>query len=156
LTRRAQDIADLFNCLHDGDIRAFTLLGQTLRLTVEIEYLAERILPGSDSVFVELEGVLGLRFVTWQRSTGGIPSVSMDASAALAGQLEILDAKARDGEVSVNLYQHDQTLNYAGGQLICSAKDVRLEDEAGGALTLAELKAAAEGYWADWASQTDK
>ena len=52
-----EDIRDIFSILHDGTISAWTGDKNLLTLTVDCEYLAERIDKSFDKFYVELINV---------------------------------------------------------------------------------------------------
>ena len=60
-----EDIRDIFSILHDGRISAWTGDRNLLTLTVECQYLAERIDKSFDRFYVELTHVDELFLSTW-------------------------------------------------------------------------------------------
>ena len=52
--RATEDIRDIFSIFHDGEISAWTGNKDLLTLTVDCEYLAERIDKSFDKFYVEL------------------------------------------------------------------------------------------------------
>lgn len=138
----AEQIQPIFNIFHDGSIAAGELAGGTLRLTIDIQYLAERIRPDYTSFKVTLHGVAGLSFTPW---TDGKSEPIDDPARILALDLEILSCN-RDGERLTILCSQHSSIGL-GGELALAASSASVADEGGREWSLDELAALATAYW---------
>jgi hypothetical protein len=137
-----ENIQSIFNIFHDGSIAAGELTDGTLRLSIDIQYLAERIHADYTSFEVTLHGVAGLSFTPW---TDGESAPIDDPDQILALDLEILSCN-RDGErLTILCSQHSSV--GPGGELALAAGSASVADEGNREYSLAELAALATAYW---------
>ena len=137
-----ENIQSIFNIFHDGSIVAGELADGTLRLSVDIHYLAERIRPNYASFAVTLHDVAGLSFTPW---TDGEADPIDDAAQIVSLDLEILSCN-RDGErLAIICGQHSSV--GPGGLLGFAAGGASVTDEGGREWLLDELASLASAYW---------
>jgi hypothetical protein len=142
----AENIQTLFAVFHDGSITAGDLVAGTLRLDIEIRYLAERINPGYTSFQVALHEVSELSFRPWDAN----PTPLHNPAQIFVSELEILDC-ASDGELlTITCNQADSEYDYGGGLLMLQASAASVLDEGGRGLSLAKLIDLATAYWEEW------
>ena len=141
----AEHLRTLFTVFHDGSITAADLVAGTLRLSIEIRYLAERINPGYTSFQVTLHEVSGLSLRPW---TNADPVSLHDPADIFAADLEILDC-ASDGE-RLTITCNQDIADRWGGVLAFQAAAASVHDEGGRDLSLDELIALATAYWEEW------
>ena len=147
---KQEDIKNIFNIFHDGDIVKYTLSDQTLRLDVEIPYLAERINKRHKSFRVTLYGCQNIHFQTWPNQEGVKGDIISDLKTIFKPKLWILSASAKHQEIEVNCSQTNPNFNYCGGNLSFKVNSVLIEDENGQQYTVKELYRISEEYWEDW------
>jgi hypothetical protein len=142
-----EDIRDIYSILHDGTISAWTGDKNLLTLTVECQYLAERIDKSFDRFYVELIHVDELSLSTWP-SPFDLPVQTLsEPSDIFKAELEILSADIKDDAVVITCNQHDTDFNYCGGNLTISCQAIRVFDQNNNELRLDKLSEICRNYW---------
>lgn len=137
---------EIWNVFHDGSIvRAEGQVGDTVRVSVEIEYLREMFEEPGTSFWVELTPCESLSFKTLD-SADTFPSLQAISSL----NLEILSA-SEDSEATLKVLclageVHSQVYGYL--ELKYGSSRVTLDT--GRPVSVAELFAASAKYWDDW------
>jgi hypothetical protein len=128
----------LWTLLHDGGIDAIDgSVPGTLTLTVSIQYLRERFPGDGDGFAIVLSDCTEFAFAPWD----GPPLTDLAAIAAC--EPEILDAEAGDA----------LTIGCTAGTLRTRYAAAAIRLDTGGAVTVDELTAAAQSYWAEWSAR---
>ncbi len=141
-----EEIRDIFAILHDGTISDWTGDKSLLTLTVDCEYLAQRINKSFDKFFVDLIDV-DLYLSTWPNPFD-LPVKKLTESCDIfKAEIEILSSEIKDGNVIVACNQHDTTFDYCGGNLIISCKAITIYDQNKNTLTIDELDEISKSYW---------
>ncbi|WP_291116977.1 hypothetical protein [Flavobacterium sp. UBA6135] len=151
-----QDIRDIFSILHDGRITAWSGDKYSLTLTVDCEYLAERIDKSFDKFFVELTELDELFLLTWPNPFDLPVQTLSELNDIFKAELEILSADIKDGKVIIACNQHDTDFDYCGGNLIISCKTIKVFDQNRSELTIEEFDTICKSYWNDINRQQEK
>ena len=150
----SEAIARAFNVLHDGVICDYRQTETVLTLSVEIEYLTERMDPPRNSIDVSLHGLERLTFETWPDDRDTTPETLRCAAEIFGPRLDILSAEIDDDCVVVACGQSAASVGYCGGFLRVAAREVRIADNVGQELSLDEVEATADEYWTNWAASS--
>jgi hypothetical protein len=142
-----KDIRDIFSILHDGGISACTCDKNLLILTVECQYLAERIDKSFDRFYVELRQVDEFCFATWPNPIDLPVRTLTEPSDIFKAELEILSADIKEEKVVVACNQHDTDLDYCGGNLTIVCETIKVYDQNKNELTIAALDKICNDYW---------
>lgn len=103
-----ENIRDIFSIFHDGVISSFKLLGSSLVLHVEVEYLAQRINPGFTHFITILHGVTNMSLTTWQKT----PQRLSRFEDVFEGNLVILESKSDDALIHLECNQGSDKCEY--------------------------------------------
>lgn len=150
------ELAELFNILHDGVINEASFVDRDLLLTVQISHLAQRIAPNLTTFSVRLDRVEEMSFATWPKDSGAAPEVLRDVSAIFDPPLDILSGESADGYVQVVCNQPSSGTRHCGGTLSLRASSATVCDQNRKQYSLAELAAIAHAYWEDWSERSSK
>lgn len=145
-----EDIRDVFSILHDGTISAWTGDKNLLTLTVECEYLAQRIDKSFDRFYVALTNVDKLELDPWTNPIDLPTIVKTDYADIFEAELEILSADIKDYVVVITCNQHDTSLDYCGGNLTISSKTIKVYDQNKNELTINHFDKICNEYWEEW------
>jgi len=148
-----EDIRDIFSILHDGEISAWTGDRNLLSLTVECQYLAERIDKSFDRFYVELTHVDELYLSTWPNPFDLPVQTLTEPSGIFKAELEILSADIKDEKVVISCNQHDIDFDYCGGNLTISCQTIRVFDQRKNELTIDQFDIICKSYWDDMHKQ---
>ena len=124
-----EDIRDIFSILHDGTISAWTGDQNLLTLTVDCEYLAERIDKSFDKFYVELINVDKLELDPWTNPIDLPTIVKTNYADIFKAELEILSAEIKEKVVVITCNQHDTSFDYFGGNLILSCRAIKVYEK---------------------------
>jgi len=148
-----EDIRDVFSILHDGTISAWTGDKNLLTLTVECEYLAERIDRSFDKFYVELSNIDKIELDPWT-NPGDFPTIiKTDLADIFKAELEVLSADIKDYEVVVTCNQHDTDFDYCGGNLTISCQAIKVFDQNKNELGIDQFKEISKNYWDEWSKK---
>lgn len=145
-----QSISDVFAIFHDGGIVDQRVEGTDLVLTVEIEYLAQRVSPDYKSFQIRLAGARDMRFTTWPNERDAQPRQLASVDAIFAAELDILSSTVEDGAIRVVCNQPSTAYDYCGGELVFHAERATVTDEAGTSYAIDALDKLCKGYWDHW------
>lgn len=148
-----EDIIDTFSILHDGTISAWTGNKDLLTLTVDCEYLAERIDKSFDKFFVELIQLEELLLLTWPNPFDSPVKTLTEPSDIFKAELEILSADIKDEKVVITCNQHDTEFDYCGGILTISCASIKVYDQLKNELTIDQLDQICSEYWDEWSKE---
>jgi hypothetical protein len=148
-----EDIRAIFSILHDGKISAWAGDKDLLTLTVDCQYLAERIDESFDKFFVELTHVDELFFSTWSHLPDLPEQTFTELTDIFKAELEILSADIKDEKGLITCGQYDTKFDYCGGNLILSSKTIKVFDQHKRALTVDEFDKICESYWDEWSKE---
>ncbi len=141
------NIRDIFSILHDGKISAWTGDKDLLTLTVDCQYLAERIDKSFDKFFVELTHVDKLFLSTWPNPFHLPVQTLIELTDIFKAEFEILSADIKDEKVIIACNQHDTKFDYCGGNLTISSKTIKVFDQNKRELTIDEFDIICKNYW---------
>jgi len=148
-----EDIRDIFSILHDGTISACTGDKDLLTLTVDCEYLAERIDKSFDKFYVDLIKVNKLELNPWTNPID-LPTITKtDYSDIFKAELEILSADIKDDVVVITCNQHDTRFDYCGGNLTLSCQAIKVFDQNKNELTIDQFGEICKNYWDEWSKK---
>lgn len=144
------DIRDIFNILHDGDIVGYSSAEEYLQLVIEIPYLAERIEKRLKFFYVILNGCTDLQLQTWPSQRDKNPENIKGPEAVFKAKLWILDAEIKGNRIEVSCSQNDSSFDYCGGTLSFATRSAIVKDENGKEYTIDEIGDICESYWTEW------
>jgi len=148
-----QDIRDIFSILHDGTISGCTGDKELLTLTVDCEYLAERIDKSFDLFYVYLINVNKLELDPWTNPSDLPTIIKKDYQEIFKAGLEILSAEIKDDDVVITCNQHDTSFDYCGGNLIISCQAIKVSDQNKNELTIEQFGEICKNYWKGWSKK---
>lgn len=148
-----EDIRDIFSILHDGTISACTGDKNLLTLTVDCQYLAERICKSFDKFYVELISVDRIELDPWTNPIDLPNIVKTEYTEIFKAELEILSADIKDDVVIVTCNQHDTNFDYCGGNLIISCQTIKVFDKNKNELTIDQFGEICKNYWDEWSKK---
>lgn len=142
-----ENISNIFSILHDGTISAWMGNKDLLYLTIECEYLAERIDKSFDRFYVELIDIEKLELNPWTNSIELPTIINTTYADIFKAELEILSAEVIDDIVVITCNQHDKNFDYCGGNLAIRCKEVKVYDQNKNELTIDQLGDICKIYW---------
>lgn len=145
-----ENIRDVFSILHDGTISAWTGDKDLLALTVDCQYLAERIDKLFDKFYVELIQVDELSLSTWPNPFDIPVQTLTEPSDIFKAELELLSADIKDEKVVIACNQHDTDFDYCGGNLTISCQAIKIFDQNKNELTIDQFGIICKSYWEEW------
>jgi hypothetical protein len=151
-----EDIRDIFSILHDGTISAWTGDKDLLTLTVDCEYLAERIDKSFDKFYIELMQVEELVLSTWPNPFELPVQTLTEPNDIFKAELEILSADIKGEKVVIACNQHDTGFDYCGGNLAISCETIKVYDQNKNELTIDQFDILCRSYWNDMSKQQEK
>jgi len=125
-------------------------------LTVECQYLAERIDKSFDRFYVELTNVDELFLSTWPNPFDLPVQTLTEPSDIFKAELEILSADIKDEKVVIACNQHDTDFDYCGGNLTISCENIKVFDQNKNELTIDQFDVICKSYWDDMHKQHEK
>jgi hypothetical protein len=146
------DIRDILNIFHDGDVIEYETIENDLKLKIEIPYLTDRVRKGVSYFTVTLFNCTNIQLETWPDQKGGKPTIFHDTKKIFQAKLWILDAEIKKELIVVSCSQADPAFDYCGGFLSFTAESAKVKDEAGKEYTIEELGNLSESYWDEWGS----
>jgi len=147
------DIRDIFSILHDGTISAWTGDKNLLTLTVDCEYLAERIDKSFDKFYIELTRLDELFLSTWPNPFDLPVQTLTELNDIFKAELEILSADIKDGKVIIAYNQHDTDFDYCGGDLTIGCRTIKIYDQNNNELTIDQFDTLCKSYWDEWSKK---
>ena len=145
--RATEDIGDIFSILHDGVISAWTGNKDLLTLTVECEYLAERIDKSFNNFYVELSIIDQIELDPWTNPLNTPAIIKTELRDIFQAELEILSADIKDNVVVVTCNQHNTDFDYWGGNLTISCQSIKVFDQSKNELTIEQFDKICNEYW---------
>lgn len=146
----AEDIKNIFSILHDGTISAWTGDKSLLTLTIECEYLAERIDKTFNKFYVELTNIDKIELDPWTNRVDLPTIIKTDLADIFKAELEVLSADIKEEEVVVICDQHDTDFDYCGGNLLISCQTIKIFDQNKNQLTIDQFGEICKNYWDEW------
>lgn len=148
-----EDIKDIFSILHDGTISAWIGDKDLLTLTVDCEYLAERIDKSFDKFFLELKEIDKIVLDPWTNPVDLPTVIKTEFSDIFKAELEIMSAEVKDDFVLVTCLQFDTNYDYSGGNLSISCKTIKVFDQNKNELTIDQFDTLCKSYWDEWSKK---
>ena len=148
-----EDIRDIFSILHDGTISAWTGDKDLLILTVDCEYLAERIDKSFDKFYIELKEIDKIELDPWTNPVEIPTIIKTDLADIFKAELEIMSADIKDGFVLVTCLQFDTDYDYIGGDLSINCKTIKVFDQSKNELTIEQFDKLCNEYWEEWSKK---
>ncbi len=144
-----ENIIEIFNIFHDGEITKHKLHNNCLSLEIEIEYLANLVDKNFTKFFVELDDVKDISFYPWLHDMSNKQKQKSltDVDKIFRAKLEILESNIKDSKIEIILNQHDLELEYCGGELYFKSSSARVYDENGKLYGIEELGELCDRYW---------
>lgn len=147
------DIRAIFSLLHDGTISAWTGDKDLLTLTVDCEYLAERIDKSFDKFYVKLFNIDILELDPWTNPVDLPTIIKTDFADIFKAELEILSADIKDDAIVVTCNQQNTDFDYCGGNLTISCKAIKVFDQNKNELTIDQFGEISKNYWHEWSKK---
>ena len=151
----AEEVARIFNLLHDGSIEEAEARGGALRLKVAIPYLAESADPGRAFFILELAACSDLTFTAWVSGREENREIT-DLAEIFAEDLEIMESSASATGVKVVCLTDATRRGTCGGVLTFSCAAARVFDPRHNEVGLAKLESLAKRYWDAFSSQSSR
>ena len=148
---QSDDIAALFNILHDGVIVSSAETPNGLQLTVQISYLTSRIDPPPEAFQLTISGVSNLRFETWPNDKKAVAAILSEPSEIFKTPLDILSAESIEDEVRIACNQGLQEFDYCGGFLSIKCYSIGISDNLSRDYSISFLSELSEEYWDEFA-----
>jgi hypothetical protein len=148
-----EDIRDIFSILHDGTISAWTGDKNLLTLTVDCQYLAERIDKSFDKFYLELKAIEKIELDPWTNPTELPTVIKTDLAEIFKAELEIMSAAIKDDFVVVTCLQFDTNFDYNGGNLSICCKTISVFDQGKNELTIEQFDKLCSEYWEEWSKK---
>lgn len=142
-----EDIRDIFSILHDGTISAWEGNKDFLILTIDCEYLAERINKSFDKFYLELSKIDMLQLDPWVNPLDIPQYIMTNPENIFQTEFEILSADIKEDAVIITCNQHNTDYNYCGGNLTISCVDIKVYDQDKNLLTIDTLGKICDSYW---------
>lgn len=143
-------VKSIFSLLHDGCFSEWTVDNYVMTLTIECQYLAERIDKSFDRFYVELGQVDAMTLTTWPNHTDIPTRILSEPYEIFKAELEILSAEIENEKVVVSCYQGDSNFDYRGGNLSLSCGSIKIFDQNKRELTIEQFGKLANEYWDEW------
>ena len=118
-----------------------------LILTVECEYLAERIDKSFDNFYVELSIIDKIELDPWSNPFYIPAIIKTELRDIFKAKLEILSADIKDTVVVVSCNQHNTDFDYCGGNLTISCQSIKVFDQSKNELTIEQFDKICNEYW---------
>jgi hypothetical protein len=151
-----EEIRDVFSILHDGEISAWSGDHTQLILTIDCQYLAERINKSFQKFYVELLQVDDLSLTTWLNPLDSPVQKLIELSDIFKAKLQLLSAEIKEEKVVIECNQHDLKFNYCGGYLTIACHAIKVFDQDKNELTIDQLDGLCKSYWADMSREIEK
>ncbi len=145
-----KEISEIFSIFHDGVVVAYHITNDSVKLEIEISYLAQRIIPTYTKFLVSLQNARDFSFNTWLRDSDDCPSTFNEVPKIFAGEPDILNSEVKNGSIEVTMNQSSTEFDYCGGTLSFKADSASVTDEGGKEYTIRELGQICEDYWNEW------
>ncbi|PYE42097.1 hypothetical protein HUB98_24155 [Paenibacillus barcinonensis] len=134
-----EDQKVLFNIFHDGTLFEIIEDDGDYLITIEIQYLAERVKVVFDLFHIQLRKPNGIFFKDSESDR-----VVDDVSKIKEMELEILHTELKEERISI-FCGNEENNNY--GFLMIEAEDIQIFDQEHKDLELNELKKMTQDYW---------
>jgi len=142
-----EDIRDIFSIFHDGVISAWAGNKELLTLTVDCEYLAERIDKSFDKFYVELSFIDKIELDPCTNPFDIPTVIKINLDDIFRAELEILSADIKDNVVVVTCNQYNTNFDYCGGNLKINCRSIKVFDQSKNELTIEQLDKICNEYW---------
>ena len=142
-----QQIVAVFSIFHDGTIISWAGDKMKLTLTIDCQYLAERIDKTFDRFYIELSQIDELHFSTWPNPIDLPEQTLTEISEIFKPELEILTADSIDNKVVIAFSLYDTNFDYCGGILTISCSSIKILDQKEKEMTIDELTEISNKYW---------
>lgn len=142
-----ENLRDIFSILHDGTIIAWVGDRNLLTLIVDCEYLAELIDPSFGKFYIELSNIDKIELDPWTLPIEAPTVIKTELADIFKAELEILNADIKGEAVDIICNQHDKYVDYSGGKLTVSCKQVEIFDQNKTRLTIDQLDEICNRYW---------
>lgn len=150
MINKLEDIKDLFDIFHDGDIVDCLRTNNTLHLDIKIPYLANKIKENYEFFKVILYGCQNIKFTTWPNTEDMDGKTFTDIKTIFKPNLWILSASITNGKIEISCSQTDSNFDYCGGNLKFNVDSAEVVDESGRQYTINKLADICEEYWNEW------
>ena len=142
-----EEIVDVFNMFHDGDIVEYKAEEDKLTLIIEIPYLNTEEYRRSPIFYITLYGCKNVNFEIWPLSEIESPEFFKMPDIIFQTPLWILSARHEEGVITVFCNQDDMVSHgYCGGNLRFSMDFIILKDEYGTEYSVNTLASFFESY----------
>jgi len=148
-----ENIRALFSILHDGTISNFSVDKNILTLTVDCQYLAERIDKSFDKFFVDIIEVETLFLTTWPNPLDQPVKTLTEPKEMFKAELEILSADIKEDKVVISCSQHDTSFDYCGGNVTINCEKIKVYDQKKNEITIAKLDEICKNYWDEFSKR---
>jgi hypothetical protein len=148
-----ENINTMFSIFHDGEIVRCVTNNNELIMDVKIKYLAERINPKYESLYIVLENIEEISFTTWPNNAELEEEIITDVRKIFKPELVILSSDIIGNLISVACSQSSHEFEYCGGNLSLKAKSAKVKDESEKTYSLNELNTLSNEYWEEWSKK---
>lgn len=145
-----EEIKNVFSILHDGMICACTGNKKLLTLTVECQYLAEKIDRSFDKFYIELHQIEKIELELWRDSAALPRIIKTGISEIFKTEIGILSAQIKGDTVVVTCDEYDTDLKYPGADLSINCEAIKVFDQNKNELTMSQLNKICNDYWDEW------
>ncbi len=146
-------INEIFSIFHDGEIIHSEKKDNNLIISIEIQYLANRINPEYIKFDLVLENIENLNFSTWPNNPELESEIITDIDLIFKPELQILSSEIKENLIFVACSQSSHEFEYCGGNLELKAQYAIVNDESGKVYLLKELNKLSNEYWDEWSNK---
>ena len=147
------NLRDFFSILHDGTISAWAGDKNMLTLTIDCQYLAERIDESFEKFYLELFNLDKLELTPWTNPVDIPTVIKTDLEDVFKTELEIISADIKDNMVVVKCNQNNTDFDYCGGDLTISCQTIKFCDQHKNDLTIEQFQEICKNYWNEWSKK---
>lgn len=143
-----EEAHDIFTIFHDGTIASARLEKEQCDLSIDIQYLAEKVEKNFTQFRIRIHGLTNFRFSPWEGE------LINEFGRIATMDLGILSASVVGDKLEVVCTQDYHDLGFTGGTLKFGLSGIALYDEMEREISLDDLKTLSAEYWNSWNQKT--
>ena len=124
-----ENIIDIFNAFHDGDIDFLQKENTNLVWTIDCGFLAEIINPNFKLFKLKIYNCRFLEFIPWMNPVELPQETWRTETDIFKTTLEILSAETKDNKIKIICSQYDSDYNFCGGELFLDCEGIEIFDQ---------------------------